>query len=166
MQVPGVLPRLLALVYEAVLVAALLMVAGFVFQPLHGLLPPQMARVMQSLFLLLVLALYFGWCWLRSGQTLALKTWRMRLVAADGRPLALRAAALRFVMGLLLYLPLLATCVWGFYQRQQAWPYLLLMSLLWGLHWGWALFDAERQLLLDRLAGTRLIKTSGGQAAP
>jgi hypothetical protein len=39
MQVPGVLPRLLALVYEAVLVAALLMVAGFVFQPLHGLLP-------------------------------------------------------------------------------------------------------------------------------
>ena len=37
MQVPGVLPRLLALVYEAVLVAALLMVAGFVFQPLHGI---------------------------------------------------------------------------------------------------------------------------------
>lgn len=160
MQVPGILPRLLALVYETVLVAALLMVAGFVFQPLHGLLPAQVARVLQSLFLLLVLALYFGWCWLRSGQTLALKTWRMRLVAPDGRPIGMRAAALRFVLGLLLYLPLLATSVWWFYQRQQALPYLLLMLVLWIAHWGWALIDGERQLLLDRLAGTRLIKVS------
>lgn len=160
MQVPGIVSRLLALVYEAVLVAALLMVAGFVFQPLHGLLPAQVARALQSLFLLLVLALYFGWCWLRSGQTLALKTWRMRLVAPDGRPVDLRAAVLRFVLGLLLYLPLLATGVWWFYQRQQALPDVLLMLVLWFVHWGWALVDGERQLLLDRLAGTRLIKTS------
>ena len=160
MQIPGIVPRLLALVYEAVLVVALLMVAGFVFQPLHDLLPAQVARGLQSLFLLLVLALYFGWCWLRSGQTLALKTWRMRLVLPDGRPLDMRAACLRFVLGLLLYLPLLATSVWWFYQRQQALPYVLLMLALWLVHWGWALVDGERQLLLDRLAGTRLIKTS------
>ena len=160
MQVPGILPRLLALVYETVLVAALLMVAGFVFQPVHGVLPASLARGMQSLFLLLVLALYFGWCWLRSGQTLALKTWRMRLVAPDGRPVDLRAAALRFVLGLLLYLPLLATIVWWFYQRQQASPYVVLMLVLWLVNWGWALIDGDRQLLLDRLAGTRLIKVS------
>lgn len=160
MQVPGILPRLLALVYETVLVAALLMVAGFVFQPVHGVLPASLARGMQSLFLLLVLALYFGWCWLRSGQTLALKTWRMRLVAPDGRPVDLRAAALRFVLGLLLYLPLLATIVWWFYQRQQALPYVVLMLVLWLVNWGWVLIDGERQLLLDRLAGTRLIKVS------
>lgn len=160
MQVPGIVPRLLALVYETVLVAALLMVAGFVFQPVHGVLPPSLARGLQSLFLLLVLAMYFGWCWLRSGQTLALKTWRMRLVAPDGRPLDMRAAALRFVLGLLLYLPLLATSVWWFYQRQQALPFVLLMLVLWLVNWGWALIDGERQLLIDRLAGTRLIKTS------
>lgn len=160
MQVPGILPRLLALLYETVLVAALLMVAGFVFQPVHGVLPASLARGMQSLFLLLVLALYFGWCWLRSGQTLALKTWRMRLVAPDGGPVDLRAAALRFVLGLLLYLPLLATIVWWFYQRQQALPYVVLMLVLWLVNWGWVLIDVERQLLLDRLAGTRLIKVS------
>jgi uncharacterized RDD family membrane protein YckC len=160
MQVPGILPRLLALVYETVLVAALLMVAGFVFQPLHGVLTASLARGMQSLFLLLVLALYFGWCWLCSGQTLALKTWRMRLVAPDGRPVDLRAAVLRFVLGLLLYLPLLATIVWWVYQRQQALPYVVLMLVLWLVNWGWALIDGERQLLLDRLAGTRLIKVS------
>lgn len=160
MQVPGIVPRLLALVYETVLVAALLMVAGFVFQPVHGVLPPSLARGLQSLFLLLVLAMYFGWCWLRSGQTLALKTWRMRLVAPDGRPLDMRAAALRFVLGLLLYLLLLATSVWWFYQRQQALPFVLLMLVLWLVNWGWALIDGERQLLIDRLAGTRLIKTS------
>lgn len=160
MAVPGVLPRLLSLVYEAFLVAALLMVAGFMFQPLRGVLPEGFARPIESLFLLLVLAAYFCWCWLRSGQTLAMKTWRIRLVAADGGVVSLRAALVRFALGLLLYLPLLATLTWWFYQRQQALPYLLASCALTLICWCWVWFDVDRQMLHDRLAGTRLIKAS------
>lgn len=160
MAVPGVLPRLLSLVYETFLVAALLMVAGFVFQPLRGVLPEVVARPAESLFLLLVLAAYFCWCWLRSGQTLAMKTWRIRLAAADGGAVGLRAALIRFALGLVLYLPLLATLTWWFYQRQQALPYLLVSCALLLVCWCWAWFDADRQMLQDRLAGTRLIKAS------
>lgn len=160
MVVPGVLPRLLSLVYETFLVAALLMVAGFAFQPLRGALPEGVARPAESLFLLLVLAAYFCWCWLRSGQTLAMKTWHIRLVAADGGAVGLRAALIRFVLGLILYLPLLSTLTWWFYQRQQALPFLLASIAMLLLCWCWAWFDADRQMLQDRLAGTRLIKVS------
>ena len=50
-----------------------------------------------QLFILVVFAAYFLWCWLRGGQTLAMKAWRIRLV--DVTP---RRALLRFVLAAVL----------------------------------------------------------------
>ena len=56
-----------------------------------------------QLFLLALFAAYFLWCWLRGGQTLAMKTWRIRVVAKNGHArLAPKAALLRFLYALLL----------------------------------------------------------------
>jgi uncharacterized RDD family membrane protein YckC len=68
-----------------------------------------------------------SWCWLRGGQTLAMKAWRIRLVGASPA----RALA-RFVLALVL----VPTGI----------------SIL------WALLDADRQFLHDRIAGTRLVR--------
>ena len=81
--------------------------------------------------LFLVLCVYFTWFWTHGGQTLAMKTWRIRLVAADGGAVSPGQAILRFVL---------------------CWPSLLLAGV--GLLW--ALVDRDRQFLHDRLAGTRL----------
>lgn len=79
-----------------------------------------------------VLLVYFVWFWLHGGQTLAMKTWKLRIVNADG-------AALRPLQAVLRYM--------------AAWPSILLF----GIGILWAFFDRERQFLHDRIAGTRVV---------
>ena len=43
-------------------------------------------------FIAFVFAAYFLWCWLRGGQTLAMKAWRIRLVDVTPRKALLRFA--------------------------------------------------------------------------
>lgn len=126
--------RLASMLYEALLLAAVLFIAAFLFTAVFH--PPLTAilRYVFQLYLLLVTAAYFIWYWLHGGQTLPMKTWHLRLVSADGQPLQLKQAWLRFAIALI-GVPL------GF-------------GIL------WALFDRERQFWHDRMAGTRLVASS------
>lgn len=130
MSTPGILRRLAAMAYEAVLLTGLLLVASAIFMTVAGGAPSLGGWQRHALqaFLVAVLAAYFLWNWLRGGQTLPMKAWHIRLVM-PGRPNVPPARALlRFVA--------LA---------------LMPVSLL------WALFDRDRQFLHDRIAGTRLV---------
>lgn len=90
---PGIARRLASLAYDALLVLAVAFCAAFAFffaaggAPLEGWL----LRAHQ-LFLAAVLAAYFLWCWLRGGQTLAMKTWRIRLTGITPRKALVRFA--------------------------------------------------------------------------
>jgi len=130
---PGLLRRLASMLYEAIVLFAVAFLATWLFQFAAGTLRIEGWRMhLLQLFLLTVFAAYFLWCWLRGGQTLAMKTWRIRLVSRDGhRNLAPKAALLRFVAALLLVPTLLGIL--------------------------WALVDRDRQFLHDRLAGSLLI---------
>jgi uncharacterized RDD family membrane protein YckC len=86
--------------YEAILLFAVAFFAAWLFffasggrDATHG-----WERYVLQLFILVVFAAYFLWCWLRGGQTLAMKAWGIRLV--DVTP---RKALLRFVLALLLF---------------------------------------------------------------
>ena len=127
------LRRLASMLYESVLLFAIAFLATWLFQFAAGTLRIEGWRMhVLQLFLLTVFALYFLWCWLRGGQTLAMKTWRIRLVSKEGHGrLAPRAALLRF-----------------FYA-------LLLVPTTIGIFW--AMVDRDRQFLHDRLAGSLLI---------
>lgn len=121
------------MLYESLLLFGVAFLATWLFQFAAGTFAIEgWRRHLLQLFVLAVFAAYFLWCWLRGGQTLAMKTWRIRLVAREGhRRLAPGAALLRFVAALLL----VPTTV----------------GIL------WALVDRDRQFLHDRLAGTLLI---------
>jgi uncharacterized RDD family membrane protein YckC len=69
-------------------------------------------RHLLQLFIGAVFAGYFLWCWLRGGQTLAMKAWRIRLV--DVTPLK---ALLRFALALLT-VPTLISIVWSLFDRE------------------------------------------------
>ena len=127
------LPRIAAMVYESLLVVAVVFVASFLIIPVVGELKAPWQRHLFQIYILGVLFAYFAAFWLRSGQTLAMKTWRIRLVTLDGGRLSLKQAALRFVLA-------------------------LLGLLLAGAGFWWALFDRDRQFLHDRIVGTRLIR--------
>ena len=126
------LARIAAMIYESLLVTAVVFVASFIIIPVIGEMHAPWQRHLYQVYILVVLFAYFSAFWLRSGQTLAMKTWRIRLVNQTGAPLTLKQAALRFVLA-------------------------LLGLLLAGMGFWWALFDRDQQFLHDRIAGTRLI---------
>ena len=87
------------MVYEALLVFAVAFFAAWMFFFASGARDATrgVARAELQVFILLVLAAYFIWCWLRGGQTLAMRAWKIRLVdVTPGKAVArfLIAAAL------------------------------------------------------------------------
>ena len=109
--------RLAALIYDALLLAALLM--GFTGMALfftHGeAVVPATAGAWAYVYraaLILVIAAYYVINWLRSGQTLGMRAWRLRTVSDSGKTLALKAAALRVVFGALAWAPAALGVLW------------------------------------------------------
>lgn len=86
-----------------------------------------------QVYLLALAGAYFVYCWTHGGQTLPMKTWRIRLRTCSGDALTLRTALQRYLLA------------------------LLGLSLC-GLTVLWALLDADGQYLHDRLVGTRLVR--------
>jgi uncharacterized RDD family membrane protein YckC len=132
METPTFKRRLASLFYDALLLTAVLFLAGFV---VVGLLPNVDAgwpRLIFQVYSFVVAGFYLTWFWRRGGQTLAMKTWRIRLVDADGGPVTYGRAWVRYGLAAL-----------GLFT--------------FGLGFLWALWDRDRQFLHDHLTGTRLV---------
>ena len=112
---PSLRRRLASMLYEALLLFAVGFLATWLFQLAAGTLDITSGwrRHALQLFLLVVFAAYFLWCWLRGGQTLAMKTWRIRLV--DITP---RKAILRFLYALVL-VPTGISIVYALFNRNR-----------------------------------------------
>jgi len=106
-----------------------------------------------------VLALYFTWYWRRNGQTLAMQTWRIQLITADGYRPEKKQAFWRYVYGSLWLLPCLAVHATFPLRGWQIISLLFVVALfLWPLS---IYIDRKhRQGLPDRMAGTKLIELS------
>ena len=150
---PSIWRRVAAMLYEALLVAALLMVAGFVAGgATHKLTGWEVLAF--RLYLLLVLGAYFVWCW-RRGATLAMKAWKLRLIRESGEPIGTPQAVLRFVYAALpLGMAVVGLMLLRHHAREWTTWALIVPGLIAVL---WALFDRDKQALYDRLAGTRLV---------
>lgn len=124
------------MLYESLLLLGVLGIAFILPHTLLGIIfRVAFSGALLWLHVALVLMVYFVWYWRNGGQTLAMQTWKIRLVARNGETPAGGQALLRYAL---------------------AWPSLLLG----GVGILWALFDPDRQFLHDRLAGTRLISVS------
>jgi uncharacterized RDD family membrane protein YckC len=110
---PSLARRLAAMVYEAFLIFAVAFFAAWIFFFASGARDATSGapRRELQLFILVVLAAYFLWCWLRGGQTLAMRAWRIRLV--DVTP---RKALIRFLLAAAL-LPL--SILWALVDRDH-----------------------------------------------
>lgn len=145
----GLWRRLAAMAYDAVLLAGLLLVASAIVtlpvglglgrEAADALFRSAAFRWPFFLYCIGVLAGFHLWFWTHGGQTLGMKTWRIRVVRADGAPLALRDAALRYFAAGLSWLP-------G------------------GLGFWWAAVDPAGLAWHDRLSGTRLVRINSGRA--
>ena len=111
---PGLARRLGSKLYEALLLFAVAFFAGFAFHFASGASPLEgwLLRAHQA-FLAAVFAAYFLWCWLRGGQTLAMKAWRIRLIEVTPRK-----ALLRFLLALVL-VPTGVGLAWALVDRDR-----------------------------------------------
>ena len=127
----GLLRRLAAMFYDALLLLAILLVAIALALILsQGTFTYHNPFFRTLMFLLCFL--FFIWFWLHGGQTLGMRTWRMRLQRIDGGPVSLWQAVLRFMLAI----PCLA---------------------LGGLGFFWMLIDRDRLTLYDRLSGSAMV---------
>lgn len=132
---PGLARRMAAIAYDSILLVAIFFVAtavlllftgGEAIGPSHGLYPA---------YLMTVAFAYFGWFWTHGGQTLGMRSWRLRLVGAGRRGASWRQALLRFA----------GACI--------SW-------LACGVGFLWLLVDRDRLTWHDRLSGTRIADDS------
>ena len=142
--------------YEAVLVAAVLFaVSLLVLASMQWSYPlPAKERTVLQAVLFLAVGAYFAFCWTRSGQTLALKAWRLKVVDSMGRPPRGARAVARYLLAWHLWLPglvlasLLQLTIGGAVVASAASFALLLTP---------AFFDPQRRLLHDTWTGTRVV---------
>ena len=96
---PTLKRRLASMLYEGLLIFGVVFVAGWLFDTLTQSRHALTLRHARQLWLFVVLGVYFVFFWCRSGQTLAMKTWRIKLVSRDSSTLPLKKAVVRYQIG-------------------------------------------------------------------
>ena len=94
----SLLRRLGAILYDAFLVIALLMLAGGLVFAFRGGDAPPTGLSWYTAYLVGVVAIFFVGFWTRGGQTLGMRAWQIKLVGKNGNPVSIRAALVRLVV--------------------------------------------------------------------
>ena len=131
-ELPNISRRLASMLYEGLVVFSILLIGFLLPQIVFYAFGMVFGGRILMLHILILLMGYFVWCWLNGGQTLPMKTWKLRIINSDGLPLRPMQAVLRYLI---------------------AWPSILLFGI--GIFW--VIFDKDQQFLHDRLAGTRIV---------
>ena len=151
---PSLRRRMACWLYEGILLFAVVFVAGWLFSTLGQMREATDARrpLLQA-FLFVVFGIYFAWFWTR-GQTLAMKTWSIRIVDRLGRPVSQGRALLRYLCSWLWFLPPIAFLAilkpGGRSTALAMLGWIAVWAMLSRLH-------PQRQFWHDALAGTRLV---------
>jgi len=141
--------------YEGILLFGVVFIAAYLFSTLSQTRHALDNRTGLQAFLFLVLGIYFTWFWHR-GQTLAMKTWHIRVVNAHGKPLTQVQALRRYLASWLWFAPPLVL-TWPLHLPA---PEVTVLVLGWIAIWALlSRFHPQRQFWHDALAGTRLVSS-------
>jgi uncharacterized RDD family membrane protein YckC len=157
---PGLWRRMACWLYEGLLLFGVVFIAGYLFSALTQTRHALDNRHVQQAFLFVVLGIYFTWFWAK-GQTLAMKTWHIRVVDRQGRPLTQGRALRRYVLSWLWFLPPLAAIAPFDLPGAESAVIVLGWIAVWALL---SRFHPGLQFWHDVLAGTRLIDARPPQA--
>ncbi len=129
----GLMRRFAAIIYDALLVGALLFLATVPFIAMRGGEPVEIGdNTTYRVVLVVVIYAFFVGFWTRSGRTLGMQSWGLQLQTMDGAKPTLATASVRFLAALLSWAPL-------------------------GLGFLWQLWDRDKLAWHDRISGTRLV---------
>ena len=156
LKTPGLFRRMACWVYEGILLFGVVFIAGYLFGTLTQTRHALDNRHPLQAFLFVIFGIYFVWLWSR-GQTLAMKTWNIRLVDTQGRAVSQPRALLRYLLSWVWLLPSLAlVAAYNLPAAEMAVVipgWIAIYATLSRLH-------PQRQFWHDALAGTQLISTA------
>ena len=127
--------RLLCLIYETLLLTAVILMAGGMATALAQTAGMAEPRTLTRIIVVIVCVGYYAIQWQRRGQTLPMKTWRISLETTSGGRISPVQTLLRMTLVTIGYPAMGITILW-------------------------ALIDRDRQFLHDRLSGTRLVSVA------
>jgi uncharacterized RDD family membrane protein YckC len=155
--------RLAATAYEALLLTAVAILVGFAALPTVGPppstvalnapipLPSETGRITSFVALFAAWGIYCVGFWSSGRRTLPMRTWKLVLETPAGSPIGPRTATVRYIacwIG--------PACAIALYAALHPYHAGKWASVLLGVNYAWALVDADRQFLHDRIAGSRL----------
>jgi uncharacterized RDD family membrane protein YckC len=152
---PTLMRRLACFVYEGVLLFGVVMVAGFAYSTLTKQRHALVGTGGLQAVIFVVLGLYFAGFWSRTGQTLAMQTWQIRLVDEAGGRVALWRAIGRYLLSWMWFLPALL----GLYLAGLKGSAAVFAALTAGVfaYAGLAWLRPDRQYWHDVICRTRLV---------
>ncbi len=139
--------------YEGILMFGVVFIAGYLFGTLSQTRNALDNRHALQAFLFVVFGIYFTWFW-GKGQTLAMKTWHIRVVDTAGLPVTQGRALARYVLSWLWFLPpLLAVAPFSLPAGE-----ITVIVLGWVAVWALSSrLHPQQQFWHDAWAGTRLV---------
>ncbi len=141
----SLLKRIMAILYDLLLLIAIFFVVGIVLSSLttfivndgNAITEEHPFYISNQIIILVALVctsiFFYGWFWIHGGQTLGMKTWRIRLLSNDNQPLSWKQVLQRYFCALL---------SWG----------------ILGLGFLWSLIDGEKRCWHDIASSSRLIQ--------
>lgn len=113
------LKLLASAIYEVLVLIALSMAGTALFVGVVGDATTGIQHIFLQIFLWVLAGAYFVWCWHRSGQTLALLAWRLKVVNAQNQPLGVQQACVRYALASASLLACGAGFLWCFVDKDR-----------------------------------------------
>ena len=152
---PSLRRRMACWTYEGMLLFGVLFIFGYLFSTLSQSKHALDNRHGLQAFLFLIVGIYFTWFG-HKGQTLAMKTWHIRVVDRSGKALSQQRALCRYILSWVWFLPPLAALAPFGLSAGESTVLFIGWVLVWALL---SRFHPQRQFWHDALAGTRLISS-------
>ena len=152
---PGLARRMACWLYEGMLLFGVMFIAAYLFSALSQTRNAMDNRHALQAFLFVIFGIYFTWFWAK-GQTLAMKTWRIRIVDKAGHAVTQQRALLRYVLSWIWFLPPLAIVAPMDVRASESAVLAIGWIVIWALL---SRFHPQGQFWHDAWAGTRLVSS-------
>jgi uncharacterized RDD family membrane protein YckC len=97
---PNLLKRLLVALYDGLLILATIFFATALTLPFTKGNIAAENKIYMSLYLLVVIYIFYGWFWTHGGQTLGMRAWKQKLISLDGNAISWQQSFIRVITGL------------------------------------------------------------------
>lgn len=157
---PTIFKRFLAAIYDGFLILASTFIATALTLPFTKGEVSHENNIYMTIYLLLVIYIFYGWFWTHGGQTLGMRSWKQKLVSQNGGNVNWQQSFIRVITGLPAWLLLIVgLLIWmlpnkieltNFVANIPGW--LLALS-----GFVWVLLDSRNNNWRDKLSGTHII---------